>query len=284
MQNLLQNSPLVFTTAIILGIINPKAAEMLREFVIPCLVIVMMLSLSDLKFKEIRFGKAIPNLLLNYAFLSSLIILLSIAIIEDIELRLGFFVMAAAPPAIAIVPFSKLLGGNTSEAVISNGIIYILSLFLAPSIILMLTGKTVDALEILQVLFAIILIPMALSRFFRVKRSKEWINLCLALVIYTVIGLNVETLKNLFILMDVTLLSFLRTFVSGTLVFLLLMQRLEYGSAITKTLFASYKNLGFVAGLSLVIFGDKASIPAAICILFEVLLFNYFLLIRKILH
>jgi BASS family bile acid:Na+ symporter len=38
---------------------------------------------------------------------------------------------------------------------------------------------------------------------------------------------------------------------------------------ISYTLFASFKNLGMAAAVSLVLFGPKAGIPAAVCILAE---------------
>ena len=62
--------------------------------------------IGDLKGAIIGFG-------LNYILLSGLILLLS-SNLGDEGLRQGFVVMAAVPPAIAILPLTKLLGGNSS--------------------------------------------------------------------------------------------------------------------------------------------------------------------------
>ena len=93
------------------------------------------------------------------------------------------------------------------------------------------------------------------------------------------VGLNAGVFSK--DLVDVALLGFLRTFVSGTLLFILLTRIAEYRTAIVKTLFASYKNLGITAGVSLALFGYRATIPAAICILFEIFFFNYLLFVTK---
>ncbi|RLI81901.1 hypothetical protein DRP07_06320 [Archaeoglobales archaeon] len=240
----------------------------------------MTLSLGELEFKSLDLKKGFGNLFLNYIFLSGLIILLS-SLLGDEELRLGFIVMAAAPPAIAIVPFSKLLGGDVTESMISNGIIYLSSLVLTPLIILYFTGKSVDVFEILKALVVLILIPLVISRYFKVKDASPWINLGFALVIYTIIGLNVDVLyQNTLVLLGVVLIGIVRTFVTGSVVFFAF--RLQgFGTAITKALFSSYKNLGFTAGVSLFLFGERASIPAAVCIFLEILLFNYYFILKK---
>jgi BASS family bile acid:Na+ symporter len=275
----LRNTPAVFFTAMILSLIFPSFAVFTRDLVIPTLAAVMTLSLEGLKLKGFDFRKSILNLALNYGFLGGLIILLSSAMPEDY--RLGFIVMAAAPPAIAIVPFSKLLGGDVSEASLSNGLIYLVSLFLTPAIILYFTGRVVDVFEILKALLILILIPLIVSRFFRIKDSTPWINLGFALVIYTVIGLNANILyKNFLPLVKVVLVGVIRTFGTGSLILLAFMKK-DFSTAITKALFSSYKNLGFTAGVSLYVFGEKASIPAAICIFLEILLFNYYYFLRK---
>ncbi|MCD5409996.1 MAG: hypothetical protein LRZ87_04475 [Methanocellales archaeon] len=51
---------------------------------------------------------------------------------------------------------------------------------------------------------------------------------------------------------------------------------IPYDEMVTYTLFSSYKNLGLTATTSLILFGTKAAVPAAICILLEVLMFIYY--------
>ncbi len=278
--NPLRNTPLVFLTSMFLGVLYPSTALLLRNLVIPALAFVMTLSLSELEFKNLDFRKSFGDIFLNYVLLSGTIILLS-SLLNDEDLRFGFIVMAAAPSAIAVVPFSKLLGGDVAESTISSGAIYLLSLILTPTILLYFTGRSVNVLEIIKALVILILIPLMLSRYFRVKDGTPWINLGFSLVIYTVIGLNIGTLyENMLILLGVVFIGVVRTFFLGTLI-LIIFRSKGFGVAITKALFSSYKNLGFTAGVSLLLFGERASIPAAICIFLEVLLFNYYFILKR---
>ncbi len=278
--NPLRNTQIVFLFSMIIGALYPSAAPFLRDLVIPALAFVMTLSLGELEFKNLEFRKSLGNLLLNYVLLSGTIILLS-SFLNDADLKLGFIVMAAAPSAIAVVPFSKLLGGDVAESTVSSGIIYLFSFALTPAIILYFTGKSVGIFEILKALVILILIPLVISRYFRVKDSTPWINLGFSLVIYTVIGLNVDVLyENIMLLFGAVLIGVVRTFLLGSLVLIALKSK-GFGVAITKALFSSYKNLGFTAGVSLLLFGERTSIPAAICIFLEILLFNYYFVIKK---
>ena len=278
--NVLRSSPAMFLIAMLLGILFPSYAFFSKDLVIPALAFVMTLSLADLELKGFELKKGLYNLVLNYVFLGGLILFLS-SLLTDEDLKLGFVVMAAAPPAVAIVPFSRLLGGDVAESTFSNGIIYVASLFLTPAIILGFTGKSVDVIEILKALVILILIPLVVSRFFKVRDSAPWINIGFGIVIYTVIGLNVDVIsRNLFVLLEILLIGLVRTFGIGSLAFFAFMGK-GYRFAITKALFSSYKNLGFTAGVSLVLFGERASIPAAICIFLEILLFNYYYFLKK---
>jgi len=278
--DILRSSPVVFLIAMILGVLFPSYSQFSKDLVIPALAFVMTLSLGDLELRGLETKKWILNLSLNYAFLGGIILFLSSFLTDD-DLRLGFVVMAAAPPAVAIVPFSKLLDGDVAESTFSNGIIYLASFLLTPAIILYFTGKAVDVSEIVKALVVLILIPLFISRFFKPKDSVPWINLGFAIVIYTIIGLNVDVIsKNLIVLLGVLLIGLARTFGSGSLVLFAFLRK-GFSFAITKSLFASYKNLGFTAGVSLMLFGERASIPAAVCIFLEILLFNYYYLLRS---
>ena len=273
--NLLQNSPFMFSLALLFGIFLPGLADDLKDFVIPALAVIMTLSLMGLKFSKIRPSVIMPYLLLNYLFLSGIIVFFTYLLIDDKDLMLGFYIMAAAPPAVAIVPFSKLLEADAVEAAISNAGIYMASLLLMPIIMILLTGSTASFFEILEALIILIILPIIVSRFLHIKRTKESINIGFFIVIYAIIGLNVENFS--FYLYPVIIIAFLRTFFSGSIIlFASLKNETIFETSMVRALFASYKNNGFTAGVALVIFGNEASIPAAICILFEILLFNYY--------
>ncbi|AGK61200.1 hypothetical protein Asulf_01202 [Archaeoglobus sulfaticallidus PM70-1] len=275
---ILKKSPFIFTLAMVLGILFPQFASSMKDLIIPILAFVMILSLKDLDFRNMSLKSGFLNVLLNYLFLSGVILVLSF-LIEDEALRLGFIVMASAPPAVAIVPFSKLLAGDVTESVVSNGMAYLLSLAFTPAILLAFTGEYVSMYEVLKALVVLIMIPLIFSRFIRVD-GEIFINLGFGIVIYTIIGLNISTISVISGLPEVIFAGFVRTFIAGTVIFLIFIRK-GYSTAITKALFSSYKNLGFTAGVAMMLFGDKASIPAAICVFFEVLVFNYYTIFKK---
>jgi len=274
----------------ILGLLFPQLSTVTKGFVILALAVVMCFSLINLDFSKIS-RKSLPdiltNFLINYVILTGLILILAFALIDDEAIRLGFVVMAAVPPAIAIVPFTYLLKGNVEEALISNTSIYLISIFLMPALMALLTGNQTNQTELLKVLVTLILIPLAVSRFlrkFEMRHTREIINLGFSVVIYTVVGLNRNLIFQSDLIFLIALICFMRTFVSGTTILLLAKSRMKLESAIVKALFGSYKNLGLSATVALVLFGEKASLPSAICILLEVFLFIYYSHIVKLIR
>ncbi len=275
---MLKNSSAVFIAAMILGLLFPHYAQLTKDLIIPVLSIIMTLSLSELDFGVIKLRDSLFNVCLNYIYLSGLILLLSFVLIDDRALWLGFVVMAAAPPAVAVVPFTRLLGGDVAESLISSGVAYILSLFITPAIILALTGEGVDTAEIFKALLILVLLPIVVSRFFKIKNrdlSTSLINLGFGVVVYSIVGINSGIITNITALWGVLLIGLARTLVSGSVV-LVAFSRLSYEKLVPKILFSSYKNLGFTAGISILLFGSHAAIPAAVCSIFEVLAFAYF--------
>ena len=283
----LQNTNLVFAASAILGFVFPQLSAVTRSFVIPSLAIVMCFSLANLDFSRISkdsLPDVVTNFLINYVVLTGIILTLAYALIDDEAIRLGFVVMACVPPAIAIVPFTYLLRGDVEEALISNTSIYLVSIFLMPALMTLLTKNQTNPVEILKILVVLILIPLAVSRFLKLNDTRVVVNVGLGVVIYTVVGLNRNLLFQSDLILLIALICFVRTFVSGTAILLIAKSRMKLESAIVKALFGSYKNLGFSATVALVLFGEKASLPSAICILLEVFLFLYYSYVLRVIR
>jgi BASS family bile acid:Na+ symporter len=102
-------------------------------------------------------------------------------------------------------------------------------------------------------------------------------------MIYVIIGLNHDTLFNEYtLLVPVSIIAFMRTFFPSTLVFKVgRMFNVPYDRLVTYTLFGSYKNLGLTATTALILFGVKATVPSAVCILFETMMFVYYSILMK---
>lgn len=292
MKRVLKNSNFVFLSATMFALIYPDLALHLKWYIIPALIILTTTSLCDIKLRRLDMKKNLKPvliaLMLNYVFLSGIILIMSVLLIQDKALFNGFIVMVATPPAIGTIAYSSLLKGDTHLALIANASVYVLSIFLMPVILLTLLGiDVVDPFAVLEILLVLILLPLIISRmvirtpyYERYKEDKDvLVNLGFFLVIYVVIGLNQDILLggDYDLLLPAFMIGFMRTFFSSTLVFKIgRMLNIPYDRTVTYTLFSSYKNLGLTATTSLILFGTKAAVPAAICILLEVLMFIYY--------
>ena len=218
----LRNSSFIFTLAVVFGFAVPGPAHYLELLITPVLLMMMVFSMVEIDLSVIGDLKgAIIGFGLNYVLLSGLILLLS-SNLGDQGLRQGFVGMAAVPPAVAILPLTKLLGGDSPLSLYSEAFCYLASLILMPGIIFAFTSRTgVSLAYILEIALLLILLPAIASRFLR-DRSLDTvppINLGFFLVTYTVVGLNSQALFGADI-SSVALIAIARTFAIGAAVYL----------------------------------------------------------------
>jgi len=105
------------------------------------------------------------------------------------------------PPAISVVPFSYILGGNTVFALLGTTGLYLAALGLTPVITMLLLGtELLNPVELLLMLVQLIVVPLGISRILLFKGLAQgidkWrdtaINWCIFMVTFTIIGLNRE--------------------------------------------------------------------------------------------
>ncbi|OPY47656.1 MAG: hypothetical protein A4E47_00173 [Methanosaeta sp. PtaU1.Bin028] len=267
----LQKSPAFpLSAAVALGLAYPAAGW--EWLIIPSLLLAMTFSLQDVRLERASgLKKAAAGLMLNYLLLSGVIIALSQGL-DDPALRQGYLVMAAVPPAIAVVPLSRLLGGDVSLAVLTESICYLAGLVLTPMIIFAFAHVSgAGMLQVGQAVLLLIVLPFFISRKVHLLGLNPDlpVTLGLFLVTYLVVGANQDALWEVQML-DAGLIAVARTFLTGAVAFLILgALGSDRETRITLTLFGSYKNLGLTAAMALLIFGQRAAIPAAVCALAE---------------
>jgi hypothetical protein len=102
---------------------------------------------------------------INYLRRSGLILVLS-SWLENEAIRRGFVVMAAVPPAVAIIPLTELLGGDLRISLYDGTLSYGAALLLMPGIILVMAGKSgVGFWRAFKAALVTILLPLALYMF-----------------------------------------------------------------------------------------------------------------------
>jgi BASS family bile acid:Na+ symporter len=286
----LRNTNLVFISAIVAGLAVPIVAAFLVRYIVLVLIVIMTLSLTQVNFSTINlkreFRGALPSFLANYIFLSGIIIVGSRILVKEPQLLAGFLIMAAVPSAVAVIPFTGILRGNLSLSLISSTLLYLLSPIIASIIIYIggsLVGIKVEGL--MEVLVELIVLPLFLSRLLLkleaypiIENYRDIIiNMFFFILIYSVVGVNRHVFLKAYLLYTVSTVCFLRTFIAGTIVYVISkILRVKREEAVCYTLFGSFKNLGLTATMALTLMGEEASVPAVICIPFEILSFTYF--------
>ncbi len=116
---LFRNRNFILVLSIVIGLaVGEKVAVLTRPAVLPVLALIMTLSTTSITSREFTSIKTMPGriliaLLINYVVMGGIILLMGRWLIDDSELWTGLVVIAAVPPAIAAVPWTYVLGGDT---------------------------------------------------------------------------------------------------------------------------------------------------------------------------
>lgn len=276
----LESYAAMMALGLVLGVLSGGFPVLTKEVSMASLAILMTLSLSNVRLGEARSKDhardAAVALALNYGMLTIVILLLGSMFPED--LWWGWVLMAAAPSAVSVVPFTSIMGGRTSKALFSTSVNYLVALGLMPLISLALIGSAVSVESLVVSLLVLIVLPMALSRLvMRYEVGKRTMsvamNISFAVLIFAVAGSNREAFfEEPWIVLVVSVASLVRTFGTGLgTEYALRWLRVPKEDRIPNVLFASYKNLGLTATLAIALFEPRVAVPATICIVFEVI-------------
>ncbi|GAB4116353.1 MAG: hypothetical protein Kow00103_11960 [Candidatus Caldatribacteriota bacterium] len=277
---LLKNRNFILILAFVVGLFFPGLAYYTRSLTIPALALVMTVSLSDIATKDMWQIKQLSKpfllgILMNYCLLSSLFLLLTLLFIPDSSLRIGMIIVAAAPPGVAIIPFSAILSGNILLSLFATFGAYLSAIIITPTLLISLTEtKNIPVLQLIFNLFYLIVLPIILSRILQQKKiltlMRVWkgtiVNWGFFVVISTVIGLNQKNFfQNYSNLVRISLVAFLTTFpLFYLLKFIFKKLGWKEKEAVSMTLLGTIKNSGFAAALAINLFDQEVSIPGAI--------------------
>jgi BASS family bile acid:Na+ symporter len=279
-----RNRNVILVMALSLGLLLGQGAPWTEKAVLPALALVMTLSTMGVPGKIFfspgkLLAPALVGMAMNYGLLGGVLLGLSRFLIDDPFLKDGFVIMAAVPPAVAVIPFSVILGGNQTLSLIATIGCYLAALFLTPLIALAFLGGTFgDPGKIISIMVELILLPLVLSRvLIRTQIAGPLepykgtiINWSFFLIVYTIIGLN----RELFFDRPLTLVPPALLALSSTFLLGLGIEKAGRGFGInTQTitsliLLGTHKNTGLAAGLALTLFAKKTAVPATITTIF----------------
>ncbi len=284
---LFRNRNFVLILSIVLGLAIGQAAIWTQPLVLPVMALVMTLSAISITSRDFASlktmsGRILISLLLNYLVMGGIILLMARWLIDDSELWAGFVIIAAVPPAVAVVPYSYILGGDTFFSLMGMMGAYLLALVLTPAIMVLFLGiDFFNPVELIVMLLQLIVIPLVVSRILLftglTQRIERWrgtiVNWSFFVVLFTIIGLNREVFFGQFdVLLWSSIIAIVITFVLGYVIELIArVLHTNRATSISLILMGTMKNYGLAGAIALTLFSERASIPGSICIVFAVL-------------
>jgi BASS family bile acid:Na+ symporter len=287
MIRILNNRNFVFILAVILGLVVPEAAQWTKILMLPALALVMTLATINVPNDYFLNPRAIikPSLagiLMTYVILGGAILLLSSLLIDDKNMRIGFVLIAAAPTAVAVIPFTAILEGNVSYTLSGTVASYLAALLIMPLMFWIFIGAEFDdPYKLIRIMFLLIVLPLVLSRIILYFQWQERLAPVRGLltdwgffiVLYSMVGVN----RDLIFSQPVTILPiagvvFATTFILGwiiqkTCVFC----KAEKKNIISFVLQGTLKNQGIAGGLAIALFEKEAALPSAVYSVFMIL-------------
>lgn len=273
-------SNLLFVLAISLGLFLPQAGHLAYVLVVPALTI--MLTVTLLRFPGGFFnrprslmGGALWGNLMNYLILGNLIIMGSLFLIRDEKFWIGLVLIAAVPPAVAVLSLSEKLHADQMLTLSGFAGTYLGAIILAPLIgaaFFKFIPIHYDRLIILAA--SLILLPLILSRVAVDRNWDNWIKNhegrisdgCFFIVFYALAAHNAHLIRQWPAELTLTaLLAFATVFLPTlTLVFIGLFHKISRPTISSLLLLGTMKNCGLAGGIALYIFNNEAALPALI--------------------
>lgn len=280
LKTLLRNRNGIFLLALAAGLALPGAAPVTKHLVLPALALAMALSTMEIgnevfiRPRSLLFP-ALLGIIMSYIILGNIIIGLSELLIHDETLWTGFVLLAAAPPAVAVIPFSGFLRGNGPLSLIGTVGAYLGALVIMPLITLtLLSSAAFDPLKLIMITLELIVLPLAFSRLLIRKGWKERIepyrgtavNWSFFTVLYTMVGLNRDVLlSQTWSLLPVAFISLLSMFLLGFLIdWVCGLFHIPKETRTSLVLLGTLKNQGLSSGLALTLFSQEAAIPSTV--------------------
>jgi BASS family bile acid:Na+ symporter len=262
------------------GLLLPQAARVTQHLVLPALALAMALSTMEIESSHFRRPRslifpAVLGVIMSYIILGNIIIGMATLMIGDETLWTGFVLLAAVPPAVAVIPFSVFLRGNGPLSLFGTVGAYLGALAIMPLIAFGLLRSTAfDPFKLLIAIFVLIVLPLAVSRLLIQRRLKGRIepyrgtitNWSFFVVLYALVGLNRDLiLGHTLTLLPVALIAFSTSFILGFLIdWVLSLFHIPKDTRTSLVLLGTLKNQGMSGGLALTLFNQETAIPSAV--------------------
>ncbi len=281
-----RNRDVILISAVVCGLAAGQGANWTEPLALPALAVIMTLSTMGVRTGMLRSPRefwrpALAGLLLNYAVLGGVLWGMSFLMVREPALQDGFVLLVAVPPAIAVIPFTDILKGNTSYSLLATVACYVAALAITPLIALAYWGTGfLEPRSLILVIVELIAVPLLLSRILlrtslapRLEAIKGAVtNWGFFIVTYTIVGMNRELfLQEPLSLLPVAVIAFTSTCLLGWVITRVGQAAgLDRPTLVSLVLLGTLKNYGIAGGLALALFGKVTAIPAAVSSVFMI--------------
>ncbi|MFA8437215.1 MAG: bile acid:sodium symporter family protein [Marinifilaceae bacterium] len=292
------NRNFILVLAVFLGMWKGDYAAFIKDYTFYILAIVMTFSMTGIQTHSLfplqrNIKPMLVGTFLNYIVFGVVIIAVAYWLMPSEKLFIGFVVIAATPPGVAVIPFSHILGGDVKYSIIGVLGAFIASVFLAPAIVgffAQVEGEGINSFQLFVNMVKLVVLPLLFSRVLLwkpiqagiVKVRGSVVDWGFAIIIFTAVGVNRQVFfSNFEVLLLSSVVLFIGTFGIGSLYELFVRKmgvREDVGT--TQNLLLTIKSSGFSVVTALSLFGTEAAIPSAVMALF-VLMYLLFLSFRK---
>ncbi len=287
MFRLINNRNFIFVLAIASGLLLPQATPWTKSLMMPALALVMTLAtlnVSNDYFRNLRaiIKPSVAGILMSYVVLGGVILFLSALLIENKNLWIGFVLIAAVPPAVAVIPFTAILKGNVSYTLSGTVASYLAALLIMPLIFWIFIGTGFnDPYKLLHIMFLLIVLPLILSRVILYFDWQEHLTPIRGpltdwgffIVLYSMIGVNRDLIfSRPLMVVPIAGIVFCSTFVLGWVIKkTCFICRIYQKDVVSLILQGTLKNQGIAGGLAIALFEKEAALPSAVYSIFMIL-------------
>jgi BASS family bile acid:Na+ symporter len=287
MLRLLTNRNFIFLLAIAFGLILPQPAVWTKVLMMPALALVMTLATTNVSndyfLKPLAILRpSLVGILMTYVILGGVILTASAGLISDQNMWIGFVLIAAVPPAVAVIPFTAILDGDVSYTLSGTVAAYLAALLVMPLMFWLFIGTSfADPFKLIEIMILLIILPLILSRvliYFRLQSRIAPVRGMLTdwgffIVLYTIIGVNRNLIFGSPLLIAPAVLVVLATtFLLGFLIEKIgRLLKIGKNKIISIVLLGTLKNQGIAGGLAIALFAEEAALPSAVYSIFMIL-------------
>jgi BASS family bile acid:Na+ symporter len=300
MLGLLKNRDFILILGLGLGLLADGWAIWTHHLAIPALAVVMTLSTMGVSGQQFRppsrlLIAGLWGIGLSYVLLTGLLLVISRFFTYDEALWYGFVLVAAAPPAVAVIPFTDFLDGDRAFSLLATMGAYLAALFIMPFIAaLHWEADFISPAKIFKVLLLLVVLPVAIGQGLRkwgwdqklasIKGSIT--NWCFFVVVYSIVGLNSKyILTNPLGLLPLFLCTAAIIFGLGIVIELagkwLGVPRDRLHSMV---LLGTLKNYGLAGGLALALFDHRTALPAVVSTTFMIIYIIWLSILKRHFH